>query len=56
SVTVLCPNGRRCCIKVTPGKLLSQILEEACLKSGLDVNRHQLVNQKRRLDLSLPFR
>ncbi|KAJ1347973.1 hypothetical protein KIN20_003175 [Parelaphostrongylus tenuis] len=55
-VTVLCPNARRCYVEVTPEKLLRQVLEEACLKSGFDVDSHQLVNQKRSMDLSLPFR
>ncbi|KIH47421.1 hypothetical protein ANCDUO_22519 [Ancylostoma duodenale] len=56
SVTVLCPNARRCAVKVTPGMLLKQILEEACLKQGFDVEAYQLENQKRRVDLALPFR
>ncbi|RCN37557.1 hypothetical protein ANCCAN_16522 [Ancylostoma caninum] len=56
SVTVLCPNARRCAVKVTPGMLLKQILEEACLKQGFDVEAYQLENQRRRVDLALPFR
>ncbi|ETN75523.1 hypothetical protein NECAME_03713 [Necator americanus] len=56
SVTVLCPNARRCPVKVTPGTLLKQVLEEACLKHGFDVEAYQLVGQKGRVDLSLPFR
>ncbi|EPB66692.1 hypothetical protein ANCCEY_14215 [Ancylostoma ceylanicum] len=56
SVTVLCPNARRCSVKVTPGMLLKQILEEACLKQGFEVEAYQLENQRRRVDLALPFR
>ncbi|KHJ80230.1 hypothetical protein OESDEN_20099 [Oesophagostomum dentatum] len=55
-VTILCPNARRCFVKVTPGTLLKQVLEEACLKEGFDVAAFRLVNQKRSVDLALPFR
>ncbi|CAJ0589722.1 unnamed protein product [Cylicocyclus nassatus] len=56
SVTVLCPNARRCTVKVTPGTLLKQVLEEACLKEGFELDAFYLTNQKRRVDLALPFR
>ncbi|VDO78594.1 unnamed protein product [Heligmosomoides polygyrus] len=56
SVTVLCPNARRCSVKVTPGMLMRQVLEEACLKNGFDADSYQLSNQKRHVDLALPFR
>ncbi|KAK6061355.1 hypothetical protein COOONC_00983 [Cooperia oncophora] len=56
SVTVLCPNARRCSVKVTPGMLMRQVLEEACLKNGFDADEYQLSNQNRSVDLALPFR
>ncbi|VDN05816.1 unnamed protein product [Thelazia callipaeda] len=63
SVTVICPNSRRCIIKVTPSTPirkylfnLSQILEEACLKQGFDICSHELKHQKHTLDLALPLR
>ncbi|CAJ0948272.1 unnamed protein product, partial [Mesorhabditis belari] len=56
SLTVVCPNARRCPIKVTPGKLLREVLEEACLKQGYNPEQFELIHQKKRIDLSLPFR
>lgn len=56
NLTILCPNARRCCVKVTPGKFLRQVLEEACLRNGFDVDRYRLENQGRCIDLALPFR
>ncbi|VDL72524.1 unnamed protein product [Nippostrongylus brasiliensis] len=56
SVTVLCPNARRCPVKVTPGMLMRQVLEEACLRHGFEADEYQLQNQKRHVDLALPFR
>ncbi|VBB31559.1 unnamed protein product [Acanthocheilonema viteae] len=56
SVTVICPNSRRCVVKVTPSTQLRKILEEACLKQGFDISTHHLKHQNHTLDLALPFR
>ncbi|CAJ0561298.1 unnamed protein product, partial [Mesorhabditis spiculigera] len=56
SLNVVCPNARRCPVKVTPGKLLREVLEEACLRQGYVPEEFELVHQKKRVDLSLPFR
>ncbi|EGT55547.1 hypothetical protein CAEBREN_08079 [Caenorhabditis brenneri] len=56
-VTIICPNAKRVQVKTTPMMLLRQVLEEACLKSGFDVNSHRLQTQSRKpVDPSLPFR
>lgn len=55
-VTVICPNSRRCVVKVTPSTQLRKILEEACLRQGFEVDLHELKHQNRTLDLALPFR
>ncbi|EJW88851.1 hypothetical protein WUBG_00242 [Wuchereria bancrofti] len=56
SITVICPNSRRCVVKVTPSTQLRKILEEACLKQGFDISTHQLKHQNHTLDLALPLR
>uniref|UniRef100_A0A7I4YQS0 Protein B0024.10 n=2 Tax=Haemonchus contortus TaxID=6289 RepID=A0A7I4YQS0_HAECO len=56
SVTVLCPNAKRCPVRVTPSMLMKQVLEEACLKNGFDADEYKLLNQNRHIDLALPFR
>ncbi|VDM46980.1 unnamed protein product [Toxocara canis] len=55
-VTVICPNSRRCIVKVTPSTHLRKVLEEACLKQGFDVDTHELKHHNRVLDGALPFR
>ncbi|EJD74408.1 hypothetical protein LOAG_18273 [Loa loa] len=56
SINVICPNSRRCVVKVTPSTQLHKILEEACLKQGFDISKHQLKHQNHILDLALPLR
>ncbi|KAI6190768.1 Tether containing UBX domain for GLUT4 [Aphelenchoides bicaudatus] len=56
SLTVLCPNAHRVKIATTPGKLLHEVFEEACLRQGYDQNGHGLQFQRKFLDLSLPIR
>uniref|UniRef100_A0A8R1TLU7 TUG-UBL1 domain-containing protein n=1 Tax=Onchocerca volvulus TaxID=6282 RepID=A0A8R1TLU7_ONCVO len=56
SITVICPNSRRCVVKVAPSTQLRKILEEACLKQGFDISIHQLKHQNHILDLALPLR
>ncbi|KAK6109401.1 GLUT4 regulating protein TUG family protein [Brugia pahangi] len=56
SITVICPNSRRCVVKVTPSTQLRKVLEEACLKQGFDISAHQLKHQNHTLDLALPLR
>ncbi|CAI5450964.1 unnamed protein product [Caenorhabditis angaria] len=56
-LTIICPNARRVQVKTTPMMLIRQVLEDACLKSGFEVGKHQLQTQnKKPVDLSLPFR
>jgi len=56
-VVVLDSSARRALIKTTPTKYLSDVLEEACGKLGLDPSRHGLKNSKNKtLDLSQPMR
>ncbi|ULT89667.1 hypothetical protein L3Y34_008229 [Caenorhabditis briggsae] len=56
-LTIICPNAKRVQVKTTPMMLIRQVLEEACLKSGFEVNRHRLQTQSRKpIDPSLPFR
>ena len=56
-VVVLDSSARSTKVKTTPTKHLSDILQEACGKLGLDPSRHGLKNSKdKALDLSQPFR
>ncbi|XP_050726349.1 tether containing UBX domain for GLUT4-like [Eriocheir sinensis] len=50
SVTVLCPNGRRVNVKVTPNTSVLQIIEEASLKHSLNPDHYDLVHLRRALD------
>eukprot|EP00116_Pleurobrachia_bachei_P004723 sb/3464985/ len=58
SVWVLCPNGRRVSVPVTPGTPLNNIKQQACEKQGFAPNQYGLrkEDQKKNLDLSVPFR
>lgn len=56
SVTIFCPNARRQQIKVQPNTKIIDILEEVCKKQGFSPNEHELVYQKKSLDLTLTFR
>ncbi|KAL2809941.1 GLUT4 regulating protein TUG-domain-containing protein [Aspergillus granulosus] len=55
-VVVLDATARRATIKTTPGKYLTDILQEACKKLGLDARQYGLKHKSRQLDLSLAFR
>ena len=39
SVNVLCPNGHRVTVKVTPTTSVLHIVEEVCKKKGFDANQ-----------------
>ncbi len=41
-VIVLDSSARRATVKTTPGKYLSDVLQEACGKLGLEASRHGL--------------
>ncbi|XP_041363543.1 tether containing UBX domain for GLUT4-like [Gigantopelta aegis] len=57
TVQVLCPNGRRQNVKITPNSKLLQILEEVCQKQGfLPSTDYTLIHGRVSLDLSLSFR
>ncbi|RHZ58852.1 putative UBX domain protein [Aspergillus thermomutatus] len=55
-VVVLDSTARRATIKTTPGKHLTDILQEACAKLGLDASQYGLKYKSKQLDLSLVFR
>ncbi|KAL4985354.1 GLUT4 regulating protein TUG-domain-containing protein [Aspergillus falconensis] len=55
-VVVLDSTARRATIKTTPGKYLTDILQEACKKLGLDASQYGLKHKSKQLDLSLAFR
>ena len=56
-VVVLDSTARRAVIKTTPTKHLSDVLQEACKKLGLDPSKHGLKNSSNKtLDLSQPIR
>lgn len=56
SVSVLCPNGRRQIVKVTPNSSNLVILEDACKKQGLKPEDYGLKHYNHLLDLSSTVR
>ncbi|XP_064083678.1 tether containing UBX domain for GLUT4-like [Macrobrachium nipponense] len=56
SVTVLCPNGRRVGVKVTPNTSILQIIEDACKKEKFDPDQYDLKHLQRTLDSSSTVR
>jgi len=56
SVSVLCLNGRRQNVKVSPNTSILQILEEACSKQGYQASEHDLRHHRTTLDLSSTVR
>ncbi|KFM78520.1 Tether containing UBX domain for GLUT4, partial [Stegodyphus mimosarum] len=56
SLIVLCPNGRRETIKITPNNSILQVLEEACSKQHLKPEDFDICHYNKSLDLSLPIR
>lgn len=56
SVTVLCPNGRRVGVKVTPNTSILQIIEDACNKEKFDPDQYDLKHLQRTLDTSSTVR
>ncbi|KAL7814106.1 GLUT4 regulating protein TUG domain-containing protein [Trichoderma gracile] len=55
-VVVIATDLRRTTVKVTPGTYLSDVLEEACKKLGLDSNKYLIKHKQKQVDLSIPFR
>ncbi|GIY16386.1 tether containing UBX domain for GLUT4 [Caerostris darwini] len=55
-VYVLCTNGRRETVRVTPNSSILQVLEEACKKQKINAMDFELRHHNRILDLSLPIR
>ncbi|KAF7160596.1 hypothetical protein CNMCM5623_006217 [Aspergillus felis] len=55
-VVVLDSTARRATIKTTPGKHMTDILQEACAKLGLNASQYGLKYKGKQLDLSLVFR
>ncbi|PTB64178.1 hypothetical protein BBK36DRAFT_1124343 [Trichoderma citrinoviride] len=55
-VVVIATDLRRTTVKVSPGTYLSDVLEEACKKLGLDSNKYLIKHKQKQVDLSIPFR
>ncbi|OOQ82181.1 putative UBX domain protein [Penicillium brasilianum] len=55
-VVVIDATARRATVKTTPGKYLTDILQEACLKLGYNASQYGLKHNRKQLDLSLSFR
>ncbi|ETI29279.1 hypothetical protein G647_01732 [Cladophialophora carrionii CBS 160.54] len=55
-VVVIDATARRTQIKTTPGKHLSEVLEEACAKLGLNAAHYGLKHNNKQVDLSKPLR
>ncbi|BCR92006.1 putative UBX domain protein [Aspergillus chevalieri] len=55
-VVVIDSTARRATIKTTPGKYLTDVLQEACAKLGADPSQCGLKHKSKQLDLSLAFR
>lgn len=57
TVQVLCPNGRRQNVKITPNTKLLQVLEEVCKKQGfLPPEDYNLIHGRKTLDVTLSLR
>ncbi|KAJ7422745.1 Tether containing UBX domain for GLUT4 [Pitangus sulphuratus] len=56
AVSVLAPSGRRVTVRVGPGTVLLQVLEEVCRKQGGSPGEYGLKFQRSVLDLSLQWR
>ncbi|XP_072208239.1 tether containing UBX domain for GLUT4 isoform X1 [Excalfactoria chinensis] len=56
AVSVLAPSGRRVTVRVGPGTVLLQILEEVCRKQGASPAEYGLKFQRNVLDLTLQWR
>ncbi|KAJ9606436.1 hypothetical protein H2200_009397 [Cladophialophora chaetospira] len=55
-VVVIDATARRAQIRTTPGKHLSEILEEACAKLGVNAAQYGLKHNNKQVDLSKPMR
>ncbi|KAE9381509.1 hypothetical protein N431DRAFT_425082 [Stipitochalara longipes BDJ] len=55
-VYVLDSSARRATIKVTPGKYLTDVLEEACAKLGYKASNYSLKHNNKPVDISRTFR
>ncbi|KAF7592892.1 hypothetical protein BBP40_012304 [Aspergillus hancockii] len=55
-VVVLDSAARRATIKMTQGKYLTDVLQEACAKLGVDANQYGLKYKGKQVDLSLSYR
>jgi len=58
SVNVLCPNGHRVTVKVTPTTSVLHIVEEVCKKKGFDANQFAIKSEagKTPIDVTLQIR
>ncbi|KAK6334757.1 hypothetical protein TWF718_010205 [Orbilia javanica] len=56
TVVVNGPNQRRLNVKVTPGTVLNDVLNQACDRFGLTADSFTLRHGKTNVDLTLPFR
>ncbi|XP_063961575.1 tether containing UBX domain for GLUT4-like [Lytechinus pictus] len=56
NVNVLCPNGRRQIVKVSPNTRILEIIETVCQKQKFNADDHNLKHQRTVLDVQVPFR
>ena len=56
TIVIVSHQARQYKITCTPGKILNEVLTEACSRAELDPDTHGLRHGKTTLDLSLPFR
>ncbi|KAH8657433.1 UBX domain protein [Tricladium varicosporioides] len=55
-VKVIDTSFRQHTVKVTPGKYMTEVLEEACKKFGINPNNYSIKHQNKPVDLSRTFR
>ncbi|KAJ5673829.1 hypothetical protein N7462_009268 [Penicillium macrosclerotiorum] len=55
-VVVIDATARRATVKTTPGKHLTDVLQEACTKLGYNSSQYGLKHNRKQIDLSLSFR
>ncbi|XP_030847406.1 tether containing UBX domain for GLUT4-like [Strongylocentrotus purpuratus] len=56
NVNVLCPNGRRQTVKVSPNTRILEVIEIVCKKQKFNADDYNLKHQRTILDVQVPFR
>ncbi|CAF2173236.1 unnamed protein product [Rotaria magnacalcarata] len=55
-ITILCPSGHRRKAQMTPNTNLLQVLEDICTQESLDSSEWGLTQQRKKCDLTIPWR